>query len=798
MTHHSIEKFLHELQELSKSESIPCIGGRSDLPTQPGISVKSRHISLPVNKEDLDWLSKQGSESPFGKGMDTIIDTDVRRSIEFEAQDIEISNPYWKPALDKLIDDITHKMGIDFKVKAELFKLLVYREGGHFKFHQDTEKSHGMFGTLIVQLPSRCDGGSLNCRFAGEHYHFDFGNKEGDSEFSIYYAAHYADVHHQVEKIMDGSRLVLIYNLIQPERERKLSANYYRQLLQSSKNRLMPITKTLHEEQHSFLLQHEYTEQSFSDLGFLATKGQDRDLLKALLAINDNLPLENKLNFMISRVSYSVTSDGSCGYYDTDDIDWEEIEASKPDCDVLFDESGHEIPVSNFRIDWVHDLSQKKICSTVFDEVDDDFWGEGDDDIEGFMGNYGPTKETTYAKYLLVIMPLYPDSSDAISQDIALQTHNIPLMAKDLKCHSDCSWLKNKFDQALKKSLAQFNSLICQKDDSTKWYNGGFDHKCEAIFTKLLETAIEMNDYDLCQKLLNMAKAFIISSLSSSQYKNILSLLKNTISHFGWENLSNSYQSILRELNGNLVLKTSISIAEAFDSQDMRSTLIDMCSSIICSESSSWGGSCSFKNTILSLAINMCKTYWNASDQGKQLFLETCIKQNIKSPSFLSVLIQNLINYSKLDDKEWLLQPLITARLEYLEKELGEGVKAFSWSMPNAKTKQKIMTDFLRSEKQQAHISGYDGIAMARQNVITVESKSILPEFHMESNANFLKVSMNYGFSASMCAKGRGKNSYIEINKDKRYYELYLKLKELRQNEFKKLKELLVSDKSIA
>ena len=34
----------------------------------------------------------------------------------------------------------------------ELYKLLLYKTGGHFKAHRDTEKAEGMFGTLIVQL----------------------------------------------------------------------------------------------------------------------------------------------------------------------------------------------------------------------------------------------------------------------------------------------------------------------------------------------------------------------------------------------------------------------------------------------------------------------------------------------------------------------------------------------------------------------------------------------------------------------------------------------------------------------
>ena len=109
--------------------------------------------------------------------------------------------------------------------------------------------------------------------------------------------------------------------------------------------------------------------------------------------------------------------------------------------------------------------------------------------------------------------------------------------------------------------------------------------------------------------------------------------------------------------------------------------------------------------------------------------------------------------------------------------------------MPNASTKKRKITDFLRSEDYQTHITGYDGIAMARKDIITVKADSILPEFYMESNADFLKNDRNCGFSATMCANGRGKASYVEIKKDKRHYELYLKLRELREKELKRLKE---------
>lgn len=125
MTHTLMQPFLHELQQLTISESIPCVGGPSDLPTQPGLKVQGRAISLPVNNQDLEWLCQQGRRSPFGKGMNTLVDQDIRHSTEFEAEDIELLNPHWSSALEDLLDRVMTQMTINFAVEAQLFKLLV-------------------------------------------------------------------------------------------------------------------------------------------------------------------------------------------------------------------------------------------------------------------------------------------------------------------------------------------------------------------------------------------------------------------------------------------------------------------------------------------------------------------------------------------------------------------------------------------------------------------------------------------------------------------------------------------------
>ncbi len=799
MVYSSIKKFLQELKQLTKSESVPCVGGRSDLPIQPGLKVKGRHISLPVNQQELEWLCKEGKESPFGKGMDTILDNNIRRSIEFEAQDTELLNPHWKSALEKLIESVSAEMGIDFQIEAELFKLLIYQEGGHFKFHQDTEKTSGMFGTLIVQLPSRCQGGSLVCRFYDKEYCFDFGNKEADSEFSIYYAAHYADVQHQVEKIEEGARLVLIYNLIQPIKERRLSAKHHKQLLDSARGIVPSIFTTLSQEQHAILLQHEYTEQSLSEFGFLATKGRDRALVKAMLALNEHLPLEQKLYFMISRMSYSVTSEccgggySRYGDYDEDDIDWEEVESSEPVCDVSFDEEGQITPTDNFSIDWVHDLNVKEIESIEVDRIDDNFWREGDDHIEGYMGNYGPTKETTYARHLLILMPAYPANIDGFSQNAVFEAHRTLLMAQDLRKHPDCDWLQERFDQALKNVAIKFNSIVSETDTSSHW-GRGFDANGQVIFTKLLKIAIAGDDDVLCQNLVIKAKESLVSVLSLEfQAKNLLSPLKDAINHFGWETLSTPCSSVFTALSGSVAFKLSIALAEENADINMRAQLMNICVNAVCREKKSWGGECGFTETILPLAINLCTKDWHSSDKAKDQFLKTCLQKSEEQPSFLSVLIQKLITNTQANNKQWFLNPLITGRLKYLENDLNKEPKEFTWSMPNANVRNRAIASFLQGEGKETEVTGYDGIAMARNDVINVESKWILPAYHMESSGDFLKPRRNYGFSSNMQAKGRGKNAYIEIKKDTRYYELCLKLRELRKKEFEKLKKIIES-----
>jgi hypothetical protein len=92
------------------------------------------------------------TKAPYGKGSETLVDEKVRKSWQIDAAKIRLSNPNWQPAFAALVRQVAELLGAEpARTGANLYKLLVYEKGGHFKPHKDTEKEKeaGMFGTLV-------------------------------------------------------------------------------------------------------------------------------------------------------------------------------------------------------------------------------------------------------------------------------------------------------------------------------------------------------------------------------------------------------------------------------------------------------------------------------------------------------------------------------------------------------------------------------------------------------------------------------------------------------------------------
>ncbi|KAF4618640.1 hypothetical protein D9613_009833 [Agrocybe pediades] len=99
-------------------------------------------------------------------------------------------------------------------IKAQLYKLNVYGPGSFFKAHVDTPRGDNMFGSLVVVLPTKHEGGSLVFRHRGQECVFDTAAAVS-SEATPHgaFVAFFSDVEHEVLEVKSGYRVTLTYNL---------------------------------------------------------------------------------------------------------------------------------------------------------------------------------------------------------------------------------------------------------------------------------------------------------------------------------------------------------------------------------------------------------------------------------------------------------------------------------------------------------------------------------------------------------------------------------------------------------
>ncbi|MGB0432314.1 MAG: 2OG-Fe(II) oxygenase, partial [Bacteroidia bacterium] len=341
----------------------------------PGLTVNGMgEIALPLQTVQAKALIQMASKAPFGKGSKTFVDDKVRSGWEIDANQLHFKNPQWTKFLDRSIKKLKKTLGIEeYTVEAHLYKLLVYEKGDFFLQHKDSEKEEGMFGSLIIGLPSEYSGGELLIRFEGEEVIADF--TDDADKFGLNCAAFYADCDHEVKPLKSGYRICLVYNLVQKKSSAKIelhSVNHHANQLAHifTKN---PIVKP-----YIVLLGHQYTPANFS---YNKLKLNDRYKADALLKAAANLGYYAKLCLVTSykmgvpvqEFGYGYDNDG----YDDDAIMDEVIDES---LEIEFWGTG-EIPALNA----VRFNEEDLIASFAIDE-DEPIVKES----SGYMGNYGP------------------------------------------------------------------------------------------------------------------------------------------------------------------------------------------------------------------------------------------------------------------------------------------------------------------------------------------------------------------------------------------------------------------------
>ena len=357
-------------------------------------------IALPLLPMQAEQLVAAAERAPYGRGADTLVDIEVRRTWQIAPEKVRIGGKHWAPMLDAILGRVAEGLGIAEPIMAELYKLLVYDQGSFFVSHRDTEKAPGMFGTLVLALPSNSTGGELAVKHKGREVRLDL-RSEDPSEAA--FAAFYADCVHEVLPVTSGCRLTLVFNLLRKGQGPPPNPPSY-ESEQAAATKLLRSWGAQKQspdddapEKLIYPLEHAYTP---AELGFDKLKGTDAavagmlvaaapqagcDLHLALLSIEESGSAEYTENYGSRRRRWSEQEEFEAGEVDERHAALSEWRRPDGNASAL-----GELPIEEEEVsppDALEDL-----------EPDEELFHEA-------TGNAGATFERTYSRAALVLWP---------------------------------------------------------------------------------------------------------------------------------------------------------------------------------------------------------------------------------------------------------------------------------------------------------------------------------------------------------------------------------------------------------
>jgi hypothetical protein len=372
-------------------------------------------VKFPVTPAKARKLAGLGQPARFGRGEETVTDTDVRDTWEIPKQLVRAE---WHDAtLKDILATVKEELGLPnaAELTADLHSLLIYETNQHFLAHQDSEKDDSMIGTLVVTLPSGYTGGEL---MVG---HNEEWKAYRGPRTALSLVAFYADCRHEVLRVTSGYRITLTYNLLlhgdtsRPEGNDGTAAEladllrehfstpvpgYYGAPASDPPNRLV------------YLLDHEYTPRGLS---WRRLKGDDVGRVGMLRAAADQAGCETVLALADIKTTHSAYEDEYDDYeyrrhWDYDDEDEDEDE------DGSGDDTGYEIqelidsevtltywtgPEGTRREEISLLVGGEEVCASTETGGLEPYSSQ----YEGYMGNWGNTLDRWYHRAAVVVWP---------------------------------------------------------------------------------------------------------------------------------------------------------------------------------------------------------------------------------------------------------------------------------------------------------------------------------------------------------------------------------------------------------
>ncbi len=390
-----VERLAKAVGQATKAAMFCAVG---ELPgVDPGLAVDGLGaVALPLKRGMGKKLIAACKVAPYGKGTETLVDTNVRSTFELDPKKFRPSDA-WTAAIAAALPPIAEQLGLPAdRLEARLYKLLVYEKGGFFLPHRDSEKHDRMVASLIVALPNPFEGGTLIVRHGAAEQSLKFAAAAAGT--AACYAAFYADCEHEVERVTGGVRLCLAYNLVLTPQRANSSAT-----AKPPADALAESIAAWFAKQPAeplvFALDHHYTQRGLS-LDLL--KGADREL--ADLVISAAAETDCLLHMaQVSRHVSQFADDGTFeeGYFrgsrapKRHELELGEIYEDDLRGDEWTDGHGAKQPWGAIAFD----------LSAIVASVPIDDWKPTTEEFEGYTGNAGNTLDRWYHRSAIVLWP---------------------------------------------------------------------------------------------------------------------------------------------------------------------------------------------------------------------------------------------------------------------------------------------------------------------------------------------------------------------------------------------------------
>lgn len=459
----------------------------------------------------------------------------------------------------------------------------------------------------------------------------------------------------------------------------------------------------------ALLLSHEYTKKSVKALGSGALKGVDRARLRSLEEANKLVDSAKKLFFLMAQLSLEV------GYYD-DGGTWREC--TRQELISWYSLDGAQLKRDSKQVD-----PMKLNFLNPGKEKLSELWKSRSSEIDGYLGNEGATKDTTYSQFVIVAWPAPHAVKNAlkyVNADAAVGALHLqqPLSAAALR----------KFMDTVKAKTAKKQESHLKPTVSVNLCRG----LCDAL--------VSVED----PKLVNV---FFSNFVARAKDKKALTpSIIAVVNKFDWKKIDKAV------LKSELSMEVLLQVVDGLETGAPQSALLH--AAVTKASTLTDEELCSSKSVPLLWKWIICI--------GDKKLLAAIAKTFKKAnPRFLQPVIDAFTkNIDASTEKFAVFASIAAVRITWLKGQLRAIDQPFSWEMPDAVFKDSATVEaFLRGPKESMNTSSarFEGIQHARNYASKYKREKQL-------NASF-----------ELEAHGRGGAAFVKITKTKAWFSKHQK-----------------------